>query len=454
MFGRFVVYKIIRSRGPIHVVFLLLLIFLLSGTAAAAFDTSEWKRFREVRITPSVADGQAGIPLESDLIEKCRKDMADLRLVSSDGSLVPFTIVEGAAGDDGEAFPARVFRMARKQGKWTDIWIDKQAKVLTQGVQVQTPTREFLRKVEIRGSDNAKESYVVKMDGLIADLAGPAPIRSLNVIYHLNNFQYIHIRIIDDDKPPLKIEGVLCYPPPADSNLSRPLEVRIRENRSDNATGTTTIVADLGERRFPAANVSLSSGSNEFAKRAILYGAATPSSESWTRMFEGTLFRLRRDEAVKEDLEARFKPQTFRYLKLELSGGSRGAVIVDKLQAKAALPMAAFQYRRGQDYRLYYDNPNAGSPATSPGSFSMNVNQLASVASEISLSGEQRNVVSDAPKKNEPSGKSELSRFQKIAGVMMLLVGLVLLFIFMLRARSSRRSRGRRGNGMVKPRTG
>ena len=165
-------------------------------------------------------DGPAGIPLDSELIEKCRPDMADLRLVSPDGSLVPFNIMEGMVGDDVEPFPAKVFRMGRKQGKWTDIWIDKQAKILTQGVLIQTSSKDFVRKVEIRGSDNAKETYVVMMDGLIADMAGPAPVRSLNVLYHVNNFQYVHIRIIDDDKPPLKVEGVLCYPPPADTSLS------------------------------------------------------------------------------------------------------------------------------------------------------------------------------------------------------------------------------------------
>lgn len=452
MFGRVVVAKIVRplsSSGRMVFLFLIAMSVVLCGSAAADFDPGEWKRFREVRIPRSFPDGPAGIPLDSELIEKCRPDMADLRVVSPDGALVPFNTIEGMTGDDVEPFPAKVFRMARKQDKWTDIWIDKQAKILTQGVLIQTSSKDFVRKVEIRGSDNAKETYVVMMDGLIADLAGPVPVRSLNVLYHVNNFQYVHLRIIDDDKPPLKVEGVLCYPPPADTSLSWPLDLRIRENRADPTTGSTTILADLGEKRFPVASVRVSSAGNDFVKKATIYGASSPSSESWKRIFEGTLFRLRREEAVKENLEARFKPQTFRYIKLELSSGSRGAITVDKLHATAAVRMAVFNYRSGQGYRLFYGNPSARAVPAAPGASSINVNQVVSSSSEIGLGPEQKNTISFSPKKPQKAEKNESSRLQQILGVTMLLCGLLLLFIIMLKARSSRRSRRRRGTGPV-----
>jgi len=452
MFGRVVAARVmgpLKASGVFGFILVFALALILSNPAAADFDSSDWKRFRAVRIPPQFPDGLAGIPLESDVIDKCRQDMADLRLVSSDGAIIPLNVIELATGDDGEPFPARVFRMARKQGKWTDIWIDKQAKILTQGILIQTSSKDFLRRVEIRGSDNAKETYVVSMDGLVADISGPLPLRSLNVMYHVNNFQYVHIRIIDDDKPPLKVEGVLCYPPPVDSHISWPADARIRENRSDPSTGSTTIIADLGEKRFPVASVRISSAATEFIKKATIYAAASQSSESWKPVFEGTLFRIRKEEAVKERLEAKFKAMTSRYLKCELSGGSRGAVAVDKLQAAAVVRVAAFQYRRGQDYRLFFDNPNAKAMTGTAETSSINVSQLAATSSEISLGPEQRNIVVPPPRKTVNPERDDWSRVQKILGVAMLLIGLLLLFIIMLKARSSKRSHGRRGNGAI-----
>ena len=152
---------------------------------------------------------------------------------------------------------------------------------------------------------------------------------------------------------------------------------------------------------------------------------------------------------MKEDLEARFKPQTFRYMKLELSGGSRKAVTVDKLHATAAVRMAAFNYGRGQNYRLFYDNPNARAVPAAPGASSINVNQVASTSSEIGLGPEQKNTVSFSPKTPQKTEKNESSRLRQILGVAMLLCGLLLLFIIMVKARSSRRSRRRRGTGPV-----
>ncbi len=125
---------------------------------------------------------------------------------------MPILLTEEPDGEDGPPFPAQVFRVTKRPGKFTEIWIDKKAKVLTRSVIIQTSSKDFARKVELRGSDNARDTYVIRVDGLIADLGKPEPFQTLDIEHPLNNFQYLQLRILDDDQPPLKIDNVLCCP--------------------------------------------------------------------------------------------------------------------------------------------------------------------------------------------------------------------------------------------------
>jgi len=432
---------------------MLLCIFLgllAADQVRAQFDSSNWKLVRSVKPGNEVPDGPAGIALESSILEKCRPDLMDLRLVDSEGRSVPYIISDGLGSEEPEPFPARIFRVARKQGAWTDIWTDMSAKVLTRGVLVQTSTRDFVRRIEIRGSDNGKESYVIRVDGLIADIPNPMPIRTLAVFYPAHNFQYLHIRIIDEDKPPLKIEGVLCYPPVGEDVLSRAVDARIVENHGNPGTGTTTVVADLGERRFPATSLRISSPTKEFAKKVTVFGAPSASSDAWKTLHEGSVFRLAREDASEETLGVRFNPTALRFIKLQLSGKGTAPVAVERLSITGTVRLMVFNHQRGREYRLYYDGPQTPRPAIDTGMTSIKMAQVAAGSDQIRLGPEQRNTPPPKPVQTPSRSTTDTSPVRTVAGVLMVLVGLLLLFTLMLRARSRRH--GRRPSRTFDPR--
>jgi hypothetical protein len=440
-----------RSRDMVRPTLLACLVFLVlftSESAPAEFDTSAWKRFRNLRIPAENSTGVAAIALESNVLEKCRPDLADIRIVSSDGSPGPFTIMEAPGDEELNPFPVRVFRIARNPGKWTDIWIDKSAKTLTRGVLLQTSSRDFVRKVEIRGSDNGKEEYVISMDGLVMDISKPLPINSLKLMHPVNNFQYIHLRIMNDDNPPLKIEGMLCYPPSPANYLSRPMDFRLVEKRTDASANTTTLVADLGDKRFPLGRAAVVSPAGDFAAKLVLHGAASSTPQVWNKFFEGTVFRVQREEAVKEDLAAIIRPQLFRYIKVELLGG-RHPVPVDRIDLTASMRVVVFEHNRDRSYRLYYDNPSATPVPHDDKLLSANMTRIASASLETAVEEEQKNVPPREPPKASYLEPEKHSGVAKAFGVILLLAGLLLLFSLMLRARSLRKAERRRNSRIV-----
>jgi len=388
-----------KGNGRRLIIALLALgIVFLPGTARAV-DTNGWTYVRGIDLPADLPPGPVAVPLQSSVIEKCRPDMADLMVVTSEGKEVPLKLEGTGPIDQAEALPARVRRVSRRPGKWTDIQLDKSGKILTRAIAIQTDASDFVRRVEIRGSDNSRDIFVLRMDGLILNRPGPVPVRDLKIRHPLNNFQYIYLRIHDGDRPPLTIKSVLCYPPDPEPLFPTPLPLRIVENRSDQEDNSTRIIADLGKKRFPVRSITISTPETELIKRARLSCASSASSRSWNPVFEGIFFRVREGEAVKENLSARFKAQPSRFLMLELSGAGSPPIEVSGIAATGAIPAAIFEYRRGETYRLFYGNRRAKASSGEERAPEMDRVAGVSISSGVRLGKEEKNVAAPTEKR-------------------------------------------------------
>ena len=335
-----------------------LIVLSLAAAAWAEFDSRGWRYVRQISIPGDLPDGPVVVPLMSHIIEKCRPDLGDLRVVSTEGIAVSAAVGGTDPPRKNNLLPAKIYRIAKRPGAWTDIWIDKGTKTLGSGVLIGTGSRDFVRKVEVRGSDNGKDLYVIRMDGLIIDRKEPIPLRSLDIEHPLNNFQYVVLRIHDDGEPPLKIESVSCYPPMPEHGLSHPLSVRMIENRVDAHRSATVIVAELRNNDHPLSDVAINTRTKDFVKNVVVH-CSSSASGPWNRVFEGAFFRATSGDVGKENLKVAFKPQACRFLMLELAGPSGPPVQVDGIEATSTIPFIAFDHSRGRSYRLYYGNESA-----------------------------------------------------------------------------------------------
>jgi hypothetical protein len=419
-----------------------LVLVLVAATCLSAHAKSElsrWKFCRTIQIPADTPAGLVGLPLGSETVRKCRPDLADIRVVTSDQVEVPIFIRRAVGVERPVGLPVRVFRIAKRPGRWTDIWIDKTAKVVSNSVVIETTSKNFLRRVEIRGSDNARDSFVIRVDGLIADIESDVPLRSLEIRHPLNNFQYVHVRIIDEGRPPLKIRGAKCYPY-RDSTGSRvPLEARIIENRSNPNSKTTTIIADLGPHRFPVTSLAVAGSTPRFVSNVTIFGSDSSDLGSWKEIFEGTFFRIQKGSSIKERLNALFSPSYYRYLKVELSGEDEAPIAVDSLDVAGACDTVCFKYVPTRRYRLFYANPQASHSPSLRAPMPSALLSTSGLSSKISLGQEEKVVVPKVKRESERAPEAAHSGFGKVAGVVFVLMGLLLLFGIMLKSRSKRK---------------
>ncbi len=438
-----------NNRPTLSAIFIILVLcafFEPYSAAAAPIDTVPWSFFRNI-VIPSESPSLIVIELDSALIEKSRPDFADLRIVSNSGQTVGYTLINPpAAHNTSEETAPKAMRVSRAVGKWTDIWIDKGSKSLSTGFTLETSSTDFARRLEIKGSDNTKDYYVLSMDKMLVDAPGPIPVRSLTVDHQANNFQYLHIRVIDDELSPLQIEGISLKGAKEEYPLLRRADLKVVEKKSDPTTGAAYIIADLGPNSYPLARIALLSPEREFAKHITIFSAKAPDEDTWRQKYSSIYYRLRKEEAKQENITFNFQPITSRYIKIELTGGARQILSITGVETWSIAPAIAFEAKEGETYRLYYGASKA-TPETQLGP-SINVSRIftdagrANMSDEITVVRSRKTPASPAVSK-PPGVATTTEKLGKIVGIAMLLVGLLLLFSIMLRARSLRKERKR-----------
>lgn len=414
------------------------------GDTPSEYFRKGWRFSREIQAPTGQEDGLVAVDLSSAVLTNCRSDLADVRIADSAPGETPLKIVFPDRPVQPEPFPARVFRVSQKPGQYTDLWLDKTAKILTSGVLLKTPSEDFVRRVEIRGCDDPQELYVIRVDSVIADLKKPVRARSLRIDHPLNNFQYMRLRIFDDNKPPIKIAGAQCYPPAPEGDALTDFPIRITENRRNPDSDSTIVVGDLGARRFPVTRVSVASPDTEFAARVKVSFATSPLSKAWREAYSGCFYRIKADGAVTERLRADFGPNLDRYIKIELSGRHAPPVVVDEVSVKGVVPKLVFRFQPGHKHWLVYDNPLQDSKAPAltepPGAKELDPARLA----QAHLGAEKK---APPPSVRRPLASRERGESNSfiwhVAGVTVLLSSLLLVFSLMLRSRSRKRRVGR-----------
>ncbi len=273
------------------VIFSCLIIAQLISQGISGAQSKGWNLYNHILIPGHIKPGYLAIPIESMILEKCRQDMRDIRIVDSKGEPVPIQVRRVGLGSSPTPYPVRVFRVLREHDQWTDVWIDKTTKSLAECLIIKTPTNGFIRNVEIRGSDNARDAFIIRQDGLIAAFGAPVKLRSLDVRHPLNNFQYLHVRIHDGGEKPLKISGAACCPP-KDKNQPIQSAMRIVDINELKNKDIVSVIGDLGKSRHPVSHLEIDTSKERYLAQCKVFVSRSVTGAPWKHIHSGVVFRL------------------------------------------------------------------------------------------------------------------------------------------------------------------
>jgi hypothetical protein len=411
--------------------------------SAANRDFSDWKFFREIRLPAHFSGESVAVPLDSAVLEKCLPDLSDLLVLDASGEALPIALWGHEGGGDPEPISLKITKVFTKPGKFTEVFFDKSGKIVASALILETSAAGFSRKVELRGSDNGKDWFVIRRDALLLDRPGPVPVRALRIDHPASNFQYLHLKVDDQGHEPLDVTGAFCAPPSFGPGRRERLNATVVERHAGSKPGAVVMVMDLGEHRRPARAVRMKTPTTQFVKKAVVSCASSASSETWKVVWEGVFYRIQSDDAFSECVEARFAPQIARYLKLDLfNDRDTEAVVIEDMEAYGG-PIFVSAKLNGRTPRgLLYGGPHAPADLRWNEGASEHI-MAASVG--VSLGNETGY---KAPRRAKPerteessSSRGPIEKIAQILGVVMLSAALLFMFRAMLKRRRRKRER-------------
>jgi hypothetical protein len=263
----------------------------------------------------------------------------------------------------------------------------------------------------------------------------------LDISHPVNNFQYLHVRILEGDAGQIKVDGISFVPQENEQSARTFVEPKIVEKKHDSAGGNSWIIMDLGDNGFPLSTLTVSSNEKQFSKIATVFSAGSPVGNAWSKIASGPIFRVRMEETTKEQLSLNIDPISTRYIKMEFTGG-KGVFYPEKVLAFDQRSLALFHHDPAKSYRILFGN-SSPDPAFVPEFVSENRSPISLPMAQTEKTERVVKLTSqpDIPKKEAPQVQPiKQYKWLGYVGMALLFVGLLLLFMTMMRSRSMRKS--------------
>jgi hypothetical protein len=292
-------------------------------------------------------------------------DLTDLRIVDSAGQQIPWRAAPPAI--DVPAAPLVRLLNSGTRGNRAVALLDlgRDPGVHDQ-IVLDVPDRDFVGRVEVRGSDNRDGSFTFLSTTVIYDVSGAPPARSTTAVYPASDFRFLSLSATGVSA----ITGASVLP----GAPGRP-ELATRDLRSFSvrtAGRASVAVADLGYRNVPVDELRIRAATDLYDRPVVVEGSN--SGGSWVVLAQGRVFRFQGSVETTIPLLAHH-----RYLRLTIENGDdaplEGLRIQVLARPRTVLVAPGFQ----PPYRLLYGNPGLAPPEYDFAQAPLDTEELAAV---------------------------------------------------------------------------
>lgn len=260
--------------------------FLLLATQGRAIDPADWRDRQSLEVRQS---GPVRVALPPATIDAAQPHLNDVRLVTSDGSEVPYLLDRAMPAELPAAVQARRFTVSLDASA-TVIVIETGLADAIHSVELQTSAPSFLKAARLEWSADGK-SWQTAQDRVPVFRQHGAEQLSLDV--GDRSARLLRVTLDDASTRPVAITGAALLRTttavPATSHVVEHARIARREEFADE----TVLTVDLGARNLPLDSIELVAEDTMFTRRTVVltreirHDAAHEQS-----LASGTLYRL------------------------------------------------------------------------------------------------------------------------------------------------------------------
>ncbi|MFN0119006.1 MAG: DUF3999 family protein [Blastocatellia bacterium] len=198
--------------------FLFCVCLLTPGLLLADFVPDRWTSWRDIQAPDTPAGSEFALaPLDGAVFDAARPDLRDLRVVDEHGveiaSRVFIVHPPLFPAQKPALLPASMPSVAPEAGEKSNTYeIDLGHRHLpSQRLEIASETRNFRRRVTLRGSNDNKEWRDIGAGEISSISIGKTRQQQLALDYNEAQYRYLRLRVFDYDDQPLRISAARVY---------------------------------------------------------------------------------------------------------------------------------------------------------------------------------------------------------------------------------------------------
>jgi hypothetical protein len=328
--------------------------------AYAAFDFSAWRFYKQVSWQ---GNGLVKVKLDDQIADNTRADLADLRVIDSNGQETPFKIVIGKAQTKTtDYYPTLLNNTFLESGRSSAILDMGEKGRIANELLIRTVNENFQATVKISGSDDQAQWNILKDNAYIYDYTDKqGGFKSQNTIVNFpnSNYRYLKIELQNREINAVKISAAVVSQKIVDDRKEKVRNLRF-SLKPDDANKSTELLIDLEAKNIGTDKLMMEIADQFFNRDVYIYQA--DNQTDWRFVSRDYVFRYGGQAVAGEKLTIIFPEVYSRYLKVVIKNNDDKPLAISTVKVYSIYREAAFQTEAGLSYRLYYGNPKAGFP--------------------------------------------------------------------------------------------
>ena len=306
----------------------------------------------------SSGTGYQLLPLLDEVVSQCRPGLPDLRMYSGDQE-IPYALLT----DQDLMLPARARAALINQG------IDAQGNLVfevqipadkwVRQIQFLSQDRNFIRQVQVAGSQSGRDWVTLAADRTIFDLTAEHKTRRTEVSLGQTNFTQLRITVLGGGKGTFRLDSVeLEYIPQtsvAVSTKERAHQWRLTSGKD----GVDEYMIDLLQAHLPVREVEFVTDAENFQRTVEVY--VSENNADWKRAAQGEIYSYRLDKVTAGQRTVKFRTD-LRYLKLIVHNKDNQPLPVRELKVRGGNPAMVFPAQGDSRLYLYWNNSQVQAP--------------------------------------------------------------------------------------------
>ncbi|MCF8216012.1 MAG: DUF3999 domain-containing protein [Chlorobium sp.] len=346
-------------------VLLVCLLLCLYGNAGmcATFDDRLWERYAVIEPVSSFSSSSlAALNLDPFIIGDvgARMPFADFRVVTDRREEVPWHIVSRKQERREEEIGCRMENVSTtpEGDTWIELFSLRQGTPVN-AVQVAVAGSDYIRQVEVLGSQDGKTWNTIRKDGMVFDIPGGEKMRNERISFSDVSYPFLALKILNNASKPLQISTV---------RLVQRLEADERTYLIAGSVGGATVDSRRKESSvivrmntvFPIDRLLIGTSERNF-QRTVTVQLKSPNGE-WTAASEGVIYSFDLPSARSAQLTIDLPGVAAREFRLVFRDYDNPPLALTGVTGAGFRRELVFKTYPGRKFFLFLGNPEAAMP--------------------------------------------------------------------------------------------